>query len=74
LKKSIRKYVDWAGGPSVVAKAMKLSRTTVWRWYKVGFPDTDFSGRTNHAKTLAKMCNKNGYAVNPEQILKAGRP
>jgi len=63
-----------AGGPSVVAKKMKLSRTTVWRWYNVGLPDTDFSGRTNHAKFLAKMCNKNGHSVDHEQILRAGKP
>lgn len=74
MKKNLRKYVEWAGGPSVVAKKMKLSRTTVWKWYKVGFPDTDFSGKTTHAKELAKMCNKNGYSINGDKVLRAGRP
>jgi len=74
LIKSIRKYVDWAGGPSEVAKQLKLSRTTVWRWYKIGFPHTDFSGQTSHAKTLARLCQKNGYDIDFEKILKAGRP
>lgn len=74
LKNNIRKYVEWAGGPSHVSREMKLSRTTIWRWYKVGFPDTDFSGRTSHAKALAEMCNKNGFAITQDQILEEGRP
>jgi len=73
-QKKILKYIDWAGGPSFVADTLNLSRTTVWRWTKLGFPDTDFSGKTSYAKSLKKLCEENGYKVAHATILSAGRP
>ncbi len=74
MKKTLRKYIDWAGGPSKVARELSLSRTTVWRWVSEGFPDTDFSGKTKHARSLAKMCRDNGYIIDAKKVLKAGHP
>jgi len=67
LNKKIHKYVKWAGGPSHVARTLKLSRTTIW-------PDSEFSGRTNYARRLTKMCRDNGYTLAFNDVLQAGRP
>lgn len=72
--KKIKKYIQLAGGASQVSRTLGLSRTTVWRWQNVGFPDTDFSGKTSHAKNLAQMCRKNGHEVKDSQVLSSGRP
>ena len=71
---NIKKYIQWAGGGSVVARELGLSRTTVWRWQYYGLPDTDYSGKTSHARDLAKMCRKNGHKVDGSKVLSAGRP
>lgn len=73
-KKNILKYIDWAGGPSEVARELGLSRTTVWRWGHFGFPDTDFSGKTSYANDIAALCNGNGYSVASVDVLLSGRP
>jgi len=73
-KKELSKYIRWAGGPSEVSRKLGLSRTTIWRWYNFGFPDTDFSGRTSYAKELATMCFNNGHEIDGDKILKSGRP
>lgn len=74
MKQKLIKYIQWAGGASEVARTMGLSRTTVWRWQHLGFPDTDFSGKSKHARNLAKMCRDNGYIIDAQKVLQAGRP
>jgi DNA-binding phage protein len=74
LKIKLKKYIKWAGGASEVSRQLGLSRTTIWRWQHLGFPDTDFSGKTKHARNLAKICRDNGYSVDAEKVLRAGRP
>jgi len=74
LKAKLKKYIEWAGGASEVARQMQLSRTTIWRWQNLGLPDTDFSGRTNYARDLAKMCRDNGYTIDSKKVLRAGKP
>lgn len=73
-QEKMAKYIKWAGGPSYVAGTLKLSRTTVWKWTKVGFPDTDFSGKTAYASKLAKLCVLNGHNVLAKTVLLSGRP
>lgn len=73
-QKKILQYIEWAGGPSYVADNLQLSRTTVWRWTKLGFPDTDFSGKTSYAKSLTELCKENGYKVSHKKVLEAGHP
>lgn len=74
LNNNLEKYISWAGGPSVVSRELGLSRTTIWTWKKIGFPDSDFSGRTSYAKQLAKLCRDNGYIISKDKVLRAGKP
>ncbi len=74
MKLTLKKYIKWAGGASEVARQMQLSRTTIWRWQNLGFPDSEFSGRTKHARNLAKMCRENGHTIDAKKVLQAGKP
>jgi hypothetical protein len=74
LKNNLQKYIAWAGGGSQVARELNLSRTTIWSWQIKGFPDSDFSGRTNYAYQIAKLCRSNGHLISKDKVLKAGKP
>lgn len=67
--KKLKKYFDQAGGTVKIAERLQRSRKTVWEWQYIGFPDTEWSGRTRYAEVIAALCRENGYRVFTQDLL-----
>ncbi|APC45919.1 8.4 kDa cro protein [Halomonas phage QHHSV-1] len=53
---TIEALIQDCGGVSVVARALKLSRQSVWEWLERGrLPWSELDGRTQYAPVLAGM-------------------
>lgn len=68
----LRHYLDLIGKPEVVCKKIGVSRKTVWKWQKIGFPDKEWAAKTNYSGTIAALCRNNGYKVTDDEVLNSG--
>lgn len=62
----IRAAVENAGGVDRVAGVCQCTSRTVYNWMRNGFPYTDLTGKTQYAKTLARLAG-----VSADALLKA---
>lgn len=73
-KKTLHDYFMIAGGPTKVSKEFGISRRTLYRWHENGFPDSEYSGRTNYTQQLSALCAIEKHKVSAKHLLKVGRP
>jgi len=73
-KKTLHDYIVIAGGATYVSKKCGISRRTIYRWANNGFPDSEYSGRTNYAVKLSHLCSDMLHKVSAKHLLKIGRP
>jgi len=69
----LKKYIDYSGGQSEVARKLNVHRQTIWRWETKGFPHTEWSGATAYSIAIAELCRKNGYPVLTDEVRMAGK-
>lgn len=68
----LRHYLDLIGKPNAVANKIGVTRKTVWKWQKNGFPDTEWARKTDYSGTIAKLCRDNGHKVTDDEVLESG--
>ncbi|MBC9229168.1 hypothetical protein HI850_007480 [bacterium SPL81] len=68
---TVKEVIDDAGGVSVVAIAVQLSKRSIYKWIeKNSFPRSEYTGESNYINKIAEL-SKN---YSKEKILKIGMP
>lgn len=66
---NLSNIIKMCGGQTVVARHLNVHRKTIHQWERNGFPRTEWTGETDYAERIQKLCKVNGIKITATQII-----